>query len=58
MSCRRSHWSAGRQQVLSDQCFDGSRGLARTSTRPGRTQTINFYLVDEEFYLWTCRLWI
>lgn len=29
----------------------GRRSLARTSSRPGRTQTINFYLVDEEFYL-------
>jgi len=29
----------------------GRRSLARTSSRPGRTQTINFYRVDEEFYL-------
>ncbi|NLN17140.1 MAG: YihA family ribosome biogenesis GTP-binding protein [Firmicutes bacterium] len=29
----------------------GRRSLARTSSRPGRTQTINFYLVDEAFYL-------
>jgi GTP-binding protein len=27
-----------------------SRGLARTSSTPGRTQTINFFLVDERIY--------
>ncbi len=27
------------------------RGLARTSATPGKTQTINFYLVNDEFYL-------
>ena len=28
----------------------GVRGLARISRSPGRTQTINFFLVDERFY--------
>ena len=28
----------------------GQKGLAFTSNTPGRTQTINFYRVDEEFY--------
>jgi GTP-binding protein len=28
----------------------GQKGLAFTSTTPGRTQTINFYRVDEKFY--------
>jgi len=27
------------------------KNLARTSSKPGKTQTINFYLVNEEFYL-------
>lgn len=27
------------------------KNLARTSSRPGKTQTINFYLVNEEFFL-------
>ena len=29
----------------------GRRGLAFTSRTPGRTQTINFYRIDEAFYL-------
>jgi GTP-binding protein len=29
----------------------GRKGLAFTSNTPGRTQTINFYLVDDAFYL-------
>ena len=28
----------------------GVRGLARTSSTPGRTQLINFFLIDESFY--------
>ena len=28
----------------------GVRGLARTSSRPGRTQSVNFYRVNEAFY--------
>ena len=27
------------------------KNLARTSSRPGKTQTLNFYLVNESFYL-------
>ena len=27
------------------------KNLARTSSKPGKTQTINFYLINEEFYL-------
>ena len=27
------------------------KNFARTSARPGKTQTLNFYLVNEEFYL-------
>ncbi|MEP7337740.1 MAG: ribosome biogenesis GTP-binding protein YihA/YsxC, partial [Acidobacteriota bacterium] len=26
------------------------KGLARTSSTPGRTQTINFFLINEQFY--------
>ena len=29
----------------------GQKNLARTSSRPGKTQTLNFYLVNETFYL-------
>ncbi|MFZ4792750.1 MAG: ribosome biogenesis GTP-binding protein YihA/YsxC [Blastocatellia bacterium] len=28
----------------------GVKGLARTSSTPGRTQTINFFLIDQSFY--------
>jgi GTP-binding protein len=28
----------------------GVKGLARTSSTPGRTQTINFFLINDEFY--------
>ena len=28
----------------------GAHALARTSSSPGRTQTINFYLIDEQMY--------
>ena len=28
----------------------GVKGLARTSSTPGRTQAINFFLIDEQFY--------
>ena len=29
----------------------GRKNFARTSSNPGKTQTINFYLVNDEFYL-------
>lgn len=29
----------------------GRKDLARTSSTPGKTQTLNFYLVNDEFYL-------
>ncbi len=29
----------------------GRKNLARTSSHPGKTQTLNFYLVNKEFYL-------
>lgn len=28
----------------------GVKGLARTSSTPGRTQALNFFLIDEEYY--------
>src|SRR5215204_6400422 len=28
----------------------GVRGLARTSSTPGRTQALNFFLINERFY--------
>ena len=27
------------------------KNLARTSAKPGKTQTLNFYLVNKEFYI-------
>jgi GTP-binding protein len=27
------------------------KNLARTSSRPGKTQTLNFYFVNKDFYL-------
>lgn len=27
------------------------KNLARTSSQPGKTQTLNFYLINDEFYL-------
>ena len=29
----------------------GQKNLAKTSSRPGKTQTLNFYLVNDSFYL-------
>lgn len=31
--------------------FLNRKNLARTSSQPGKTQTLNFYLVNEDFYL-------
>lgn len=31
------------------------KGLARTSSQPGKTQTLNFYNIESELYLWTCQ---
>lgn len=32
-------------------CLINRKNLARISSRPGKTQTLNFYLVNKEFYL-------
>ena len=32
-------------------CVLGQKGLARTSSTPGKTQTLNFYLANNSFYL-------
>ena len=32
-------------------CLLNNSNMARTSSTPGKTQTINFYLVNNEFYL-------
>ena len=32
----------------------GRRALARTSSAPGKTRTINFYNIDNELYLLIC----
>lgn len=46
MFCGRSN--IGKSSLLN--ALTNSRGLARTSSTPGRTQTINFFLVDERIY--------
>src|SRR5216117_4410245 len=44
--CGRSN--IGKSSLLNT--LTNSRGLARTSASPGRTQTINFFLVNEQIY--------
>ena len=44
--CGRSN--IGKSSLLN--VLTNSRGLARTSSTPGRTQTINFFLVNERWY--------
>ena len=58
----RSHWLIdrrpeiaflGRSNVGKSSLINsllGRRGLARTSNTPGRTQSINFFLINDEFY--------
>jgi len=58
----RQHWTTdglpevaflGRSNVGKSSLINsllGRRALARTSNTPGRTQSINFFLVNEEFY--------
>ncbi|HEY2867806.1 MAG TPA: ribosome biogenesis GTP-binding protein YihA/YsxC [Pyrinomonadaceae bacterium] len=58
----RSHWTAdglpeiaflGRSNVGKSSLINsllGRRGLARTSNTPGRTQSINFFLINDAFY--------
>ncbi|MBE7560357.1 YihA family ribosome biogenesis GTP-binding protein [bacterium] len=40
--------NVGKSSLLND--LVGKRGLARTSNTPGRTQLINFFLINESFY--------
>lgn len=44
--CGRSN--IGKSSLLNT--LTNSRGLARTSSSPGRTQTINFFLINERMY--------
>jgi GTP-binding protein len=58
----RRHWTAdglpeiaflGRSNVGKSSLINSllqRKGLARTSNTPGRTQSINFFLINEEFY--------
>jgi GTP-binding protein len=45
---------AGKSNVGKSSLINGlmnRKSLARTSSQPGKTQTINFYHINEEFYL-------
>ncbi len=45
---------AGRSNVGKSSlinCLVNRKNLARTSGTPGKTQTINYYLINNEFYL-------
>jgi GTP-binding protein len=44
--CGRSN--IGKSSLLNT--LTNSKGLARTSSTPGRTQTINFFLINDRFY--------
>jgi len=41
--------NAGKSSLINALC--GSKGMARSSQVPGKTQLINFYLVNKAFYL-------
>ena len=41
--------NVGKSSFINTLC--GRKNLAHTSSTPGKTQTINFYLVNEDFYL-------
>ncbi len=38
-------------KIIADQRADEPKSLARTSAQPGKTQTINFYNINEAMYL-------
>ena len=45
---------AGRSNVGKSSLINsllGRKNLARTSSQPGKTQTLNFYVVNQDFYL-------
>lgn len=45
---------AGRSNVGKSSLINSllkRKNLARTSSQPGKTQTLNFYIVNEDFYL-------
>src|SRR5260370_42474425 len=58
----RTHWTTdglpeiaflGRSNVGKSSLLNSllkAKGLARTSNTPGRTQSINFFLINEDFY--------
>ena len=39
---------------LPDQCPDERKSYARTSSQPGKTQTINFYHINDACITWIC----
>ncbi len=40
--------NVGKSSLINTLC--NKRGMARTSSQPGKTRTINFYLLDEKWY--------
>lgn len=34
------------------------KGLAKTSQKPGKTQLINHFIIDDTWYLWICRVMV
>ena len=41
--------NVGKSSLINAIC--GRKNLARTSSNPGKTQTLNFYLINKQFYL-------
>ena len=41
--------NVGKSSLINTLC--NRRGMARTSSQPGKTRTINFYLIDDSWYL-------
>ena len=50
---------AGRSNVGKSSFINtllGRKNLARTSGKPGKTQLLNFYNIDDSYALWMCQV--